>query len=84
MGAPAVATSEPPAEEVTLEQLIAREAEVLQLVAEGLSNKDIGMQLVLSEGTVKNHISAILSKLCANDRKQAVVTALKRGLVDLG
>ena len=84
MGAPAVTTPEPPAEEVTLEQLTAREAEVLQLLAEGLSNKDIATQLVLSEGTVKNHISAILAKLHANDRTQAVVTALKRGLVDLG
>jgi len=84
MGASAVTTPEPPAEEVTLEQLTAREAEVLQLLAEGLSNKDIATQLVLSEGTVKNHISAILAKLHANDRTQAVVTALKRGLVDLG
>jgi two-component system, NarL family, response regulator DegU len=83
MGAPAVTTPEPPAEEVTLEQLTIREAEVLQLLAEGLSNKDIATQLVLSEGTVKNHISAILAKLHANDRTQAVVTALKRGLVDL-
>jgi len=48
-----------------------------------LSNKDIATQLVLSEGTVKNHISAILAKLHANDRTQAVVTALKRGLVEL-
>jgi DNA-binding NarL/FixJ family response regulator len=72
-----------PAEEVALEQLTAREAEVLQLLAEGLSNKDIATQLVLSEGTVKNHFSAILAKLHANDRTQAVSTALKRGLVDL-
>ena len=83
MGAPVITTPEPPAEEVTLEQLTSREAEVLQLLAEGLSNKDIATQLVLSEGTVKNHISAILAKLHANDRTQAVVTALKRGLVDL-
>ncbi|NTU66080.1 MAG: response regulator transcription factor, partial [Chloroflexi bacterium] len=46
MGAPAVTAPEPPAEEVTLEQLTAREAEVLQLLAEGLSNKDIATQLV--------------------------------------
>jgi DNA-binding NarL/FixJ family response regulator len=84
MGAPTVTTPESPAEEVTLEQLTAREAEVLQLLAEVLSNKDIATQLVLSEGTVKNHISAILAKLHANDRTPAVVMALKRGLVDLG
>jgi len=74
---------EPSAEEVKLEQLTTREAEVLQLLAEGLSNKDIATQLVLSEGTVKNHISAILAKLHANDRTQAVLTAIKHGLVDL-
>jgi len=84
MGTPPDTTPEPPAEEVTLEQLSSRETEVLQLLAEGLSNKDIATQLVLSEGTVKNHISAILAKLHANDRTQAVLTALKRGLVDLG
>jgi DNA-binding NarL/FixJ family response regulator len=56
------------AEEVTLAQLTSREAEVLQLLAEGLSNKDIATQLALSEGPVKNHISAILAKLHANDR----------------
>jgi DNA-binding NarL/FixJ family response regulator len=76
MGAPAVTTSEPPAEEVTLEQLIARETEVLQLVAEGLSNKDIGMQLVLSEGTVKNHVSTILSKLHLRSRTELAVKAV--------
>jgi DNA-binding NarL/FixJ family response regulator len=54
------------------------------LLAEGLSNKDIAAQLVLSEGTVKNHISAILAKLHASDRTQAVLTALKRELVELG
>jgi DNA-binding NarL/FixJ family response regulator len=74
---------EAPPAEMVLEELTGREEEVLQLLAEGLSNKDIATQLVLSEGTVKNHISAILSKLHANDRTQAVVTALKRGLVDL-
>jgi DNA-binding NarL/FixJ family response regulator len=83
MGAPAVTTPEPPAEEVALEQLTAREAEVLQLLAECLFNKEIARQLSLSEGTMKNHISAILAKLHANDRMQAVLTALKRGLVDL-
>jgi two-component system response regulator DegU len=83
MGASAETVAESPAEEVTLEQLTSREAEVLQLLTEGLSNKDIATQLVLSEGTVKNHTSAILSKLHANDRTQAVLTALKRGLVDL-
>jgi DNA-binding NarL/FixJ family response regulator len=71
-----------PAEE-PLEKLTDREEEILKLLAAGLSNKEIAQQLSLSEGTVKNHISAILAKLHANDRTQAVLTALKRGLVDL-
>ncbi len=66
-----------------LEKLTDREEEILKLLAAGLSNKEIAQQLSLSEGTVKNHISAILAKLHANDRTQAVLTALKRGLVDL-
>ena len=77
------ATPRPPAEEEPLERLTDREEEVLKLLAAGLSNKEIATQLSLSEGTVKNHISAILAKLHANDRTQAVLTALKRGLVDL-
>jgi DNA-binding NarL/FixJ family response regulator len=74
----------PPAQdEEPLEKLTDREEEILKLLAAGLSNKEIAQQLSLSEGTVKNHISAILAKLHANDRTQAVLTALKRGLVDL-
>jgi DNA-binding NarL/FixJ family response regulator len=73
----------PPPEEEPLEKLTDREEEILKLLAAGLSNKEIAQQLSLSEGTVKNHISAILAKLHANDRTQAVLTALKRGLVDL-
>jgi len=70
-------------DEEPLEELTAREEEILKLLAAGLANKEIAQQLSLSEGTVKNHISAILAKLHANDRTQAVLTALKRGLVDL-
>lgn len=72
-----------PPDEPELEHLTDREEDVLKLLASGLSNKDIAAKLSLSEGTVKNHISAILDKLHANDRTQAVLTALKRGLVDL-
>ena len=74
----------PPVEAEPLERLTDREEEVIKLLAAGLANKEIAQQLSLSEGTVKNHISAILGKLHANDRTQAVLTALKRGLVDLG
>jgi DNA-binding NarL/FixJ family response regulator len=66
-----------------IEPLTPREEEVLQLLVEGLSNKEIGARLHLSEGTVKNYVSAIIAKLQANDRTHAVVTALRRGLVDL-
>jgi DNA-binding NarL/FixJ family response regulator len=77
------AAPEPEPKDEPLERLTDREEEVLKLLAAGLANKDIAQQLSLSEGTVKNHISAILAKLHANDRTQAVLTALKRGLVDL-
>jgi len=75
------ATSAP--EDEPLEKLTDREEEILKLLAAGLPNKEIAQKLGLSEGTVKNHISAILAKLHANDRTQAVLTALKRGLVNL-
>jgi DNA-binding NarL/FixJ family response regulator len=66
-----------------IEPLTPREEEVLHLLVEGLSNREIGAQLHLTEGTVKNYVSAIIAKLQANDRTHAVVTALRRGLVEL-
>lgn len=68
---------------VEIEPLTPREEEVLSLLVEGLSNREIGARLHLTEGTVKNYVSAIIAKLQANDRTHAVVTALRRGLVDL-
>jgi DNA-binding NarL/FixJ family response regulator len=70
-------------DELILEPLTPREEEVLDLLAEGLSNKEIASRLHLTEGTVKNYVSAIIAKLQANDRTHAVVTAIRRGLVDL-
>jgi RNA polymerase sigma factor (sigma-70 family) len=70
-------------DEVMIEPLTPREEEVLNLLVEGLSNKEIGARLHLTEGTVKNYVSTIIAKLQANDRTHAVVTALRRGLVDL-
>jgi len=67
-----------------IEPLTPREEEVLHLLVEGLSNKEIGARLHLTEGTVKNYVSNVIAKLQANDRTHAVVTALRRGLVDLG
>ncbi len=65
------------------EGLTQRELEVLQLAADGLSNKEIAGKLVISEKTVKNHIANIFSKLQVNDRTQAVLFALRKGLVSL-
>ncbi len=60
----------------TLEEpLSPRELEILKLVATGVSNKEIADRLVISEGTVKNHLSSILSKLSVKDRLQAVLKA---------
>jgi len=70
-------------EELVLEPLTPREEDVLNLLVEGLSNREIGARLYLTEGTIKNHVSTIIAKLQANDRTHAVVTALRRGLVDL-
>jgi DNA-binding NarL/FixJ family response regulator len=61
--------------------LSAREMEILHLVATGASNKEIGEQLVITEGTVKNHLSNILNKLGARDRMQAVLKARELGLI---
>ncbi len=63
------------------EQLTQRELEVLQLAADGLNNRDIAEKLVISEKTVKNHINNIFSKLHVNDRTQAILYALRKGLV---
>lgn len=63
--------------------LTPREKEVLQLMAEGRSNKGIGDTLFISEKTVKNHVSSILQKLVAQDRTQAVVISIKNGWVKL-
>jgi DNA-binding NarL/FixJ family response regulator len=71
------------ADDLVIESLTPREEQVLDLLAEGLSNKEIGARLHLTEGTVKNYVSAIIAKLQANDRTHAVVTAIRRGLVDL-
>ena len=62
------------------DKLTEREAHVLGLLAKGLNNAEIAGQLHLSEGTVRNHVSAILDKLGVSDRTQAAVIAIQHGL----
>lgn len=64
-----------------LHLLTRRECEVLQMLADGKSNRVIGEELFISEKTVKNHVSSILQKMSVNDRTQAVVEAIKNGWV---
>ena len=70
---------EPPRE---LEELTAREREILRLIAAGLSNAEIGGQLYISETTVKTHVTHIFQKLSLRDRVQAVVLAYQTGLFE--
>jgi DNA-binding NarL/FixJ family response regulator len=71
------------AERLAGPDLSTREQNVLDLVAAGRSNKDIGAELKITEATVKGHMTNILGKLGVTDRTQAVITALRRGLVHL-
>lgn len=75
-----------PADRHVLEQvsdpLTPRETEVLQLLAQGCSNRDIAAALVISESTVKNHLRNILEKLHLQNRIQAAVYAVRQGLLD--
>lgn len=68
----------------TEHDLTEREIQVIQLIADGKTNKEIANTLAISEKTVKNHVRNIFQKLEVDDRTQAAMIALKRGLIELG
>lgn len=69
------------ARRIPLPDLTQREMEILKLIVRGMSNKEIGSTLNITEGTVKNHVVNILDKLGVSDRTQAATTALERGII---
>jgi DNA-binding NarL/FixJ family response regulator len=77
-----VAKEEPPAarQAASFAGLTERELEVLRLISRGLNNREIAGHLVISDKTVKSHVSSILGKLDLEDRTQAAIYALRHGL----
>jgi len=71
------------ADRVNQRALTPREVEVLQLVAKGMRNKEIGANLNISEETVQGHVKNILSKLQVHDRTQAITIAIRRGILHI-
>jgi DNA-binding NarL/FixJ family response regulator len=71
----------PPDDGYDAEMLTVREHEITRLMTGGYSNREIADALCISEGTVKNHVSNILSKLGVRDRTRAVLKAIEKGLV---
>jgi DNA-binding NarL/FixJ family response regulator len=70
-------------EDTTFSPLTNREMEILEVIIEGLSNKEIALRLGISQQTVKNHVTNILAKLNCSDRTQAAIYALRHGWVRL-
>jgi DNA-binding NarL/FixJ family response regulator len=75
--------SEKLADRLTLQELSEREQQVLRLLSDGKSNREIAMATGIAESTARFHVSNIMDKLGVNDRTSAVVTALKRGIIQL-
>jgi DNA-binding NarL/FixJ family response regulator len=78
-----VARSAPSPDTSLLTEFTDREREVLRLLARGLTNADIAARLYLSEGTVRNYVSSIFTKLGVADRTQAALIAIRFGVVDI-
>jgi len=78
-----IAQKTPHPESAIIAELSDRERDVLRLLARGLSNANIAARLYLSEGTVRNYVSSIFTKLEVSDRTQAAILAIRYGLVDL-
>ena len=76
-----LATKRSPPAQALLEPLSDREQEILALIATGATNREIGTQLFLAEGTVKNHVTNVLGKLGVRDRTQAALKAREMGLI---
>jgi two-component system NarL family response regulator len=68
---------------VSREELSVRELQILQLLTQGMTNREIGQELGISENTVRNHMNHLLEKMDSRDRTGAVTTALRQGLVRL-
>jgi DNA-binding NarL/FixJ family response regulator len=71
-----------PVDKQAIQSLNEREMEVLRLLAGGMSNTEIANHIFLSDGTIRNYVSSILTKLGVNDRTQAVVLALRAGITE--
>ena len=71
-------------DEAELRRLTERETEVLRLLATGKSNSELAAYLFLGEGTIKTHVSSVLTKLGLRDRMQAVIFAYESGLIEPG
>lgn len=71
------------AERASMPTLTSREVEVLQLISQGLRNKEVGAMLGITEGTVQIHVKNIFAKLSVNDRTGAVQVAVRRGLIHM-
>jgi len=79
-----IAQSSPKPDVGVIDQLSDRELDVLRLLARGHNNATIAQQLFLSEGTIRNYVSTIFTKLGVSDRTQAAVLAIRAGIADLG